>query len=184
MPRRAVFLDRDGVLTVPSFRDGRSFAPRKVEDFAIYEDALEATTNLSKAGFLLVVVTNQPDIGNGLMPRQVLEEMHRILADRLPLDRIEVCAHTQRCGCDCRKPAAGMLTRAAKCLDIDLPGSYMVGDRASDIEAGAAAGCKTVFLDRGYTTEKPPRFADHHCACVGLAADWILSRHDRADMLG
>ena len=91
---RAVFLDRDGVLVVPHFRDGQSFAPRQLEDFRLYDDAVEATHRLKAAGFLLVVVTNQPDVGNGLVERSVVEAMHKELLARLPLDDIEACYHS------------------------------------------------------------------------------------------
>ena len=87
---RAVFLDRDGVLAVPEFRDGRSFAPRRVVDFRLYEDAAASVARLKAAGFTTVVVTNQPDVGDGLVELSVVEEMHRIMAEALPVDAIEV----------------------------------------------------------------------------------------------
>lgn len=150
---RAVFLDRDGVLTIPEFRDGRSFAPLRLADFRVYGDALSATHRLKEAGFCLVVVTNQPDVGHGRVKRAVVEEMHRRLADCLPLDAIEVCYHRQSDSCDCRKPRAGMLRRAAQRLGIDCGASFMIGDRAGDIAAGREAGCRTIFIDRGYVDE-------------------------------
>jgi D-glycero-D-manno-heptose 1,7-bisphosphate phosphatase len=151
--RRAVFLDRDGVLTIPEFRDGRSFAPLRLADFRIYDDAVPATRRLKEAGFCLVVVTNQPDVGHGGVERVVVEEMHRRLAICLPLDAIEVCYHTQNDGCDCRKPRAGMLRRSARRLEIDGSASFMIGDRAGDVAAGREAGCRTIFIDRGYVGE-------------------------------
>lgn len=170
-----VFLDRDGVVTVPEFRDGRSFAPLSAEDFAIYPDAPEASERLVRAGFTLVVVTNQPDVGRGLIPQQDLEIMHRRLSAALPVSAIEVCPHTREDRCSCRKPAPGMLLRAAEQLGLDLGRSFMVGDRASDVEAGRSAGCRTIFVDRNYEAERPPEAPDHVCRGVGEAADWILS---------
>ncbi|MGO8920584.1 MAG: D-glycero-alpha-D-manno-heptose-1,7-bisphosphate 7-phosphatase [Stellaceae bacterium] len=152
---RAVFLDRDGVLSIPEFRDGRSFAPRHLDDFRLYEDAAECLRRLKAAGFSLIVVTNQPDVGNGLVDREVVEEMHRRLAAALPVDAIEVCYHRQADGCDCRKPLPGMLRRAAARLGIDCTRSIMVGDRESDVAAGQAMGCRTIFIDLGYRGCRP-----------------------------
>jgi len=152
---RAVFLDRDGVLTVPEFRDGRSFAPRRLEEFRLYDDAAEATSQLKAAGFRLIVVTNQPDVGYGRTPLDTVEEMHRRLASLLPVDAIEACYHRRDDGCDCRKPKPGMLRRAAARFAIDCTRSFMVGDRSSDVAAGRSMGCRTVFIDFGYRNEHP-----------------------------
>jgi D-glycero-D-manno-heptose 1,7-bisphosphate phosphatase len=150
MAERAVFLDRDGVLVIPEFRDGRSFAPVTLESYRFYPDAPEALSRLKAAGYKLIVVTNQPDVGKGLVPQLVADEMHERLRKALPVDLIKACFHTQAVNCACRKPKPGMLLDAARELGIDLEKSYMVGDRASDGEAGEAAGCRTIFIDLGY----------------------------------
>lgn len=172
---RAVFLDRDGVLTVPEFRGGRSFAPRRLADFRVYDGASASLIALKNAGFRLVVVTNQPDVGNGLVDKPVIEEMHRRLGQQLPLDAIEVCYHGQRSGCDCRKPQPGMLLRAAARFGIDCTRSFMVGDRTSDVEAGRRAGCKTVFIDLGYDGEHAEQ-PDFTVSSLGEAAKIIISQ--------
>ena len=171
--RRAVFLDRDGVLTVPEFRDGRSFAPRRLEDFRIFEDAPESLRRLKAAGFLLVVVTNQPDVGHGLVERSVIEAMHCRLGEALPVDAIEACYHRPGDGCDCRKPKPGMLRRAAARLDIDLRRSFMIGDRGSDVAAGRAVGCTTIFIDLGYRGE-PSETPDHTVYSLNEAVRLVL----------
>lgn len=153
--RPAVFLDRDGVLSRSEVRDGKPYAPTRLEDFGLLPDAGPALTALKKAGFLLVVVTNQPDVGNGLVDRAEVDRMNDALADTLPVDAIKTCFHAQSAGCTCRKPEPGMLLEAAEELSIDLSGSFMVGDRWNDIEAGRAAGCRTVFIDRHYGERKP-----------------------------
>ena len=135
MASRAAFLDRDGVLVVPTFRDGRRFAPTSLEEFAIYPGAAQSVMRLKQAGFKIVVVTNQPDVGAGLVERSVVEEMHARLKREMPLDDIKVCFHTTEQNCHCRKPKPGMLQAAAAELDLDLAESVMVGDRVSDIEA-------------------------------------------------
>jgi len=170
---RAVFLDRDGVLTVPQFRDGRSFAPRCLEDFRLYENAAEATAQMKAAGFRLIVVTNQPDVGYGRTPLDTVEEMHRRLTALLPVDAIEACYHRHDADCDCRKPKAGMLHRAAAQFGIDCTRSFMIGDRASDVKAGRAAGCRTIFIDLDYRDEHPAG-ADFVVKSLVEAADVVL----------
>lgn len=171
---RAVFLDRDGVIVVPEFRDGRSFAPRRLEDFRFYPEAGESLRRLKDAGYLLVVVSNQPDVGAGLVSPDVLAEMNRVLLERFPIDAIKVCTHTRADNCTCRKPRADLLLEAARELAIDCAESFMVGDRASDIAAGEAAACRTVFIDLGYSAEPKPSHADHVVNSLADAADIIL----------
>src|SRR5208283_2510382 len=173
--RRAVFLDRDGVLVVPLFRDGRSFAPTNLQEFSIYPEAARCVSRLKEAGLLVVVVSNQPDVGAGRVDRSVLEEMHARLRTAIPLDAIKVCCHTKEQRCACRKPRPGMLFDAAAELRIDLSCSTIVGDRGSDVEAGAAAGCRTAFVDLGYTSEPRPANPDRVVASLREATDWILS---------
>jgi D-glycero-D-manno-heptose 1,7-bisphosphate phosphatase len=148
--RRAVFLDRDGVLVRAEVRNGKSHAVRRVKDFRLLPGAREAVHALRKRGFLIVVVTNQPDIGNGLVAAEVVAAMHDLLRRKLPVDSIEMCPHRQADNCGCRKPKAGMLTAAAARFSIDFSASFMVGDRCSDIVAGRSVGCYTLFVDRGY----------------------------------
>jgi len=177
--RRAVFLDRDGVLVVPSFRNGRSFAPTTLEQFEIYPEAPECLSRLKQAGFLLVVVTNQPDVGAGRVRREIIEEMHMRLRQALPLDAIKVCFHRQNENCTCRKPLPGLLLEAADELVVDLANSVMIGDRASDVEAGFAAGCSTVFIDLNYTAETPPKRVDFTAAGLTEAVNWLLRHRGR-----
>jgi D-glycero-D-manno-heptose 1,7-bisphosphate phosphatase len=173
----AVFLDRDGVLVIPEFRDGRSYAPRSMDAFSIYEDAKPCLARLKAAGFILVVVTNQPDVGAGFLSSRELETMHETLRAGLPIDHVEVCIHTQNQQCDCRKPKPGMLMRAAELYDIDLASSFMVGDRASDVAAGRAAGCRTAFLDLSYEAEAPPTEVDFRAGSLPAITDWIILQH-------
>ena len=172
---RAVFLDRDGVLVVPEFRDGRSFAPRRIADFRLYKEAAPCLERMKTAGFRLVVVTNQPDVGNGLVERAVIEEMHHRLATALPVDAIEVCYHAPTDNCDCRKPKPGMLLRAAARDRVALATSFLLGDRWRDIEAGRRAGCRTILIGSGYGEAQKSR-PDVAVATVGEAADWILAQ--------
>jgi D-glycero-D-manno-heptose 1,7-bisphosphate phosphatase len=174
--RRAVFLDRDGVLVIPEMRDGRSFAPRRLEHFHLYPEAKTALDRLRRAGYFLVVVTNQPEVGHGRISRSTLEQMHNRLWRELPIDRIEVCCHTQADNCTCRKPKPGMLITAAHECGIALKSSFMVGDRASDVAAGCAAGCRTIFIDLEYVNEPKPKSFAYCARSIAEAAKIIL--HD------
>ena len=173
MARRAVFLDRDGVLVVPRFRDGRSFAPLSLAEFVLYPDAASAVGALKAAGFAVIVATNQPDVTTGRLEGDVLAEMHRHLRAAVPLDDIEVSHATRQRPDRRRKPAPGMLLDAARKWDIDLASSYMVGDRASDIACGRAAGCRTVFIDLGYSAEPAPSDQDATVPTLSEAVRWI-----------
>lgn len=173
--RKAVFLDRDGVLVIPEFRDGRSFAPLTLEEFRFYPGADAALQRLSAAGFLLVVVSNQPDVGHGLLAPNVLAEMDRRLMAQFPLKAVKNCIHRQNEGCSCRKPRPGLLLDSAREFGLLLGQSFMVGDRATDIEAAQAAGCRSIFLDLGYTSERRPESATHTVKSIGEAADVILA---------
>jgi D-glycero-D-manno-heptose 1,7-bisphosphate phosphatase len=150
-----VFLDRDGVLIVPLIRDGFPHPPARLEEFELYEDALTGCMRLKQAGFLLVVVSNQPDVGRGTQSRAIVDAMNERLAALIPvLDGIETCFHGGadfHQPCLCRKPKPGMLHRAAETLPIDLPNSYLIGDRWRDVDCARAAGCPAIFIDRGYS---------------------------------
>jgi D-glycero-D-manno-heptose 1,7-bisphosphate phosphatase len=152
---RAVFLDRDGVITRNVLRDGKPTAPRVLAEFRLLPGAAAAVRSLRNAGFLVVVVTNQPDIGNGNAAAETVAAMHERLRQTLSPDAIEVCPHRQDEGCDCRKPQPGMLLRAARRLGIDLGRSFMVGDRWSDEVAGRTAGCYTLLVARGKVEAAP-----------------------------
>ena len=172
--RRAVFLDRDGVINRALERGGAPYPPTNVAEFEILPGVPEACAKLKQAGFLLVVATNQPDVGRGTLPRSVVEEIHARLRAQLPIDRVEVCFHAGRgaSDCDCRKPKPGMLLRAARELGIDPAQSWMIGDRWRDIDCGHAAGCRTVFIDYGYAEalrQKP----DFSAGNLAAAADII-----------
>jgi D-glycero-D-manno-heptose 1,7-bisphosphate phosphatase len=153
--RPAVFLDRDGVINRNVRRDGRLLAPRSLADFRLLPGVATAIRALREAGFLIVVVTNQPDIGNGHVAAETVEAMHGKLWRVLAPDAIETCPHRQDEGCDCRKPQPGMLLRAAERLGIDLGRSFMVGDRGSDVVAGRTAGCYTLLVARGPVEAAP-----------------------------
>ncbi|HEY1264635.1 MAG TPA: HAD-IIIA family hydrolase, partial [Terriglobales bacterium] len=153
--RRAVFLDRDGVVNLAVIRDGKPYPPSNTAELAIAPDTASALRELKARGFDLVVVTNQPDVARGIQTRTNVETINRKLVSQLPLDEVFVCYHTDKDNCDCRKPKAGMFLEAARTRNIDLSQSFMVGDRWRDIDAGHNAGCKTILLDNGYNERMP-----------------------------
>jgi D-glycero-D-manno-heptose 1,7-bisphosphate phosphatase len=155
--RRAVFLDRDGVLNAPVITEGKPFPPDSLAALKILPGVNEALARLRAAGYLNIVVTNQPDVATGKQRIEVVAAMHDRLLGELPLDAVKVCYHTDEQKCDCRKPKAGMLLRAAKEHDIDLPRSFLVGDRWRDVAAGQAAGCNCFFVDYGYDEKRPEK---------------------------
>ena len=151
---KAVFLDRDGVINRTLVRDGRPYAPRSLEEFEFLPGVREAIASLKSAGFCVIVATNQPDVANGIVTRQLVEAMHGLVQTQLKVDAIKVCYHIDSDNCACRKPKPGLLLEAAREHSLDLKRSFMVGDRWRDIEAGIAAGCRTILVGAGYDGEK------------------------------
>ncbi|MGA8274155.1 MAG: HAD-IIIA family hydrolase [Candidatus Sulfotelmatobacter sp.] len=171
---RAVFLDRDGVINRALIREGKPFPPLTVAELEVLPGVPEALQALKKAGYKLLVVTNQPDVGRGRQSQQTLDAIHKALLSRLPIDDIFVCPHTDKDKCACRKPLPGMLLEAARKHDVDLKASFMVGDRWRDIEAGYNAGCRTILIDYGYSERAPDHVPDLRVGSLREAADWII----------
>jgi len=180
LARRAVFLDRDGVLNRAFVRDGKPSPPSSIEELEILPGVREALESLKRAGFTLVVVTNQPDVARRLTSRDSVERIHAHLRMQLPLHDIRVCYHDDADECECRKPKPGLLLGAAQDSDISLPASYMIGDRWRDIEAGRRAGCRQVLIDYGYEETHAVK-PDARVASLSEAAEWILGQEDLED---
>lgn len=171
---KAVFLDRDGVLNEPVVRDGKPYPPASLDELKVYPDAHPALASLKAAGYLLVVVTNQPDVARGTTPRQTVEAINGVLGPALHIDDFFVCWHDDRDACACRKPKPGLLVQAADRYGIDLRRSFLIGDRWRDIDAGAAAGCRTVLVDRAYRERLPDHAPDFRAGSLAEAVAWIL----------
>jgi D-glycero-D-manno-heptose 1,7-bisphosphate phosphatase len=175
-PYRAIFLDRDGVINRPLIRASQPYAPSSLDEFEILPGVPKACQILKQLGFLLVVATNQPDVGRGRLPRGVVEDSHEGLAKQLPIDRVMTCFHGGTAygdPCTCRKPLPGMLLQAAGELKISLAESFMIGDRWRDIDCGLNAGCKTIFIDWGYE-EQLTRDPDFRARDLLDAAQFIV----------
>src|SRR5271163_4409966 len=173
-PRPAVFLDRDGVINRAVVRDGKPFPPSLVKELELPPEVPSSLRDLKAHGFALFVITNQPDVSRGTHTRDAVEAIHQALASSLPIDDIFACYHDDADHCACRKPNPGMLLEAQRKHNIDLSRSFMVGDRWRDIDAGHAAGCKTVLIDYGYRERKPAQPPEATVRSLREAADWIL----------
>ena len=159
--RRAILLDRDGVINVKLPQDRYVCSPA---EFEFVRGAIEALALLRELGFLLVVVTNQRGIALGCHNEDDLHKVHEYMGEELLkngiiLDAIYYCPHDSIDNCECRKPAPGMILEACHDLNIDLANSYMVGDSPSDIAAGRKAGSLTVRIGDGQDYEADLKFA-------------------------
>ena len=157
--KRAIFLDRDGVINRTIVRDGKPYPPASLATLEILPGVADALQSLHEAGWLLIVVTNQPDVARGTTTIADVEAINAHLRNYLPIDEFRTCYHDNLDGCNCRKPLPGALFAAADAHGIDLASSYMVGDRWRDTVAGERAGCKTIFIDYGYSELRPKNFS-------------------------
>lgn len=176
--RAGVFLDRDGVLNESHVVGGVPRPPYDVAEFRLLDGVEDACRALADAGLALFVVTNQPDISRGLLDPGMLDAMHRLLGDALPIEEILVCPHDDDAGCPCRKPRPGMILDAALRHEIDLDRSVCVGDRWRDVEAAHRAGVRSVYVDwgRDEPLASPP---DTVVASLFEATEWILDATGR-----
>jgi D-glycero-D-manno-heptose 1,7-bisphosphate phosphatase len=178
--KRAVFLDRDGVINRAVVQDGKPFPPRSVAEVEVLPDAKDALLRLRDAGYVLIVVTNQPDVARGTQTQDQVEQINARLAAELAIDEFMVCYHDDVAGCACRKPNPGGLLEAAERHEVDLNRSYIVGDRWRDVEAGQRAGCTPFFIDYGYSEREPePPFL--RVRSLAEAAEQIVTKSDRRD---
>ena len=169
---KAVFLDRDGVLTIPKIKNGKSYAPTKVKDFKIYKNTNKQIAKLKKLGFKTLVVTNQPDVNRGIISKKILNKMHTYLKKKIKINKVFTCPHKPEELCKCRKPSPNMILKAAVLYNINLKKSFMIGDRKIDILSGKKAGCKTIFIDKNYK-EKKPTTQNFTAANLKLAVKYI-----------
>jgi D-glycero-D-manno-heptose 1,7-bisphosphate phosphatase len=178
---RAVFLDRDGVLNEAVMRDGKPYPPDSPADVRIAADAPAALGQLKALGLPLIVVTNQPDVARGRQSIEVVGRIHERLRDALPVDDFLSCPHDDADRCGCRKPLPGLILEGARRHGVDPARSFMVGDRWRDIDAGAAAGCRTVWIDRGYRERGPSAAPDARVESLSEAAEWIVRQIQTED---
>lgn len=160
--RKAVFLDRDGVLNETIVNAGVSHPPLNARVLKLLPGTRESVSNLKRLGYLCICVTNQPDFARGTRTRANIDSMNRKVRVLLGLDDLYVCLHDRHHNCECRKPRPGMLLEAARKWNIDLDASWMIGDRESDIEAGKRARCRAILLTPEIS-RSPDTQADYIC---------------------
>jgi D-glycero-D-manno-heptose 1,7-bisphosphate phosphatase len=180
--RRAVFLDRDGVIS-----ENRPDYVKRLEEFVLLPGVVDALRLLSGAGLLIVVVSNQSAINRGLVSWETVSAITSYLEDTVwsvggRIDSVYLCPHRPDEGCDCRKPKPGLLRRASSDLDIDLRESYLVGDALSDVQAALAAGVQPLMVLTGRGREQVSSLGDSGLGLVPVfgdllgAAQWIVAR--------
>jgi D-glycero-D-manno-heptose 1,7-bisphosphate phosphatase len=153
--KRAVFLDRDGVINRALVVNGIPYPPKNLNDLEILDGVVESIAMFNAAKLEIIVVTNQPDVARGRSDQEWVEEVHLELKTKLGIENFYTCFHDDSDDCDCRKPRDGLLKRAARELQVELSKSYLVGDRWRDIGAGQSAGCCCYFIDYGYSERAP-----------------------------
>ena len=155
--RKAVFLDRDGVINKIFINNNLPSSPPTFDQLEILPGVKESILRLKKLNFVCLVATNQPDVSRGKIEKKTVVKMNNYIKNELKIDDIFVCYHDDNDNCACRKPKPGLLLEASKKWNINLKKSYMIGDRSKDIEAGSRAGCKTIFIDCNYKEAKPKK---------------------------
>ena len=153
--KRAVFLDRDGVINQTQLVDGVPRPPVSLADIKILEGVVEAIQLLKSHKFVPVVVTNQPDVARGTTTKAKIEAINSFIGGATHIKYFYTCFHDDADECDCRKPAPGLIFRAADDLELDIANSFMVGDRWRDISAGQTAGLESFFIDHSYSERAP-----------------------------
>jgi D-glycero-D-manno-heptose 1,7-bisphosphate phosphatase len=175
--RPAAFLDRDGVINRKAPEGDYIKSPRELE---LLPGVAEAIAQLNRSGWPVVVITNQRGVARGLMTGADVDEVHQALQTRLgevgaSIEGFFVCPH-HRDSCDCRKPKPGLLLRAAEELGLELGRSWMIGDRESDVQAGLAAGCRTIRLEGNAPPDSAAGGAHHHALDLHEAVTWLLEQ--------
>lgn len=176
--RKAIFLDRDGVINKAIIRGGKPFAPLQIEEFEIESTAKAAFRKFEIMGFVVAIVTNQPEISRGNLSIETTNEMHKILNIHLGIEHFYICRHDDQDNCNCRKPKPGLILQATRELNIDIKNSFLIGDRSSDIKAGQSAGCKSIWIDRNYA-EKSPTGNFFRCTSLMEAVNIIVENQNR-----
>ena len=152
--KKAVFLDRDGVVNKAFISNGLPTSPNSLNELEILPGVKESILRLKKLNYICLLVTNHPDVSRGKIEKKTVIEMNNFLKKEIGLNDIFVCYHDDKDNCKCRKPKPGMIIQATKKWDIDVRKSFMIGDRWRDIQAGISAGCKTIFIENNYNEDK------------------------------
>jgi D-glycero-D-manno-heptose 1,7-bisphosphate phosphatase len=170
---KAVFLDRDGVLNKAIVIDSKPYPPKSLAELKINEGVEEGIKQLKELDYLIIVITNQPDVARGKTSMKIISDINNYLKQHIIIDDFFCCIHDSDDNCECRKPKPGMILAAAKKWNINLDYSFMVGDRWMDIETGKNAGIKTILIDYGYKEKYV--IPDYSCHNIIEATEIIKS---------
>jgi D-glycero-D-manno-heptose 1,7-bisphosphate phosphatase len=167
----AIFLDRDGVINPLIIREGQRTSPRSMSEWQIFSDVEPSLQRLRDAGYLLLVITNQPEIARKQSDPRIVNEFHQELLSKRMVNAIKMCPHDDADNCACRKPRPGMIIDHQKEMGVDLSRSFVIGDTWKDVNAGAAAGVCTILLRREYSGDAQP---DYELSTLTEAVDLVL----------
>ena len=170
----AIFLDRDGVLNKCININRKCFAPTTFNKFRLYPYVISSIKKLKEKNFLIIVVTNQPDINKKKIKLEEINKMNKKLID-IGIDDIFICPHAQESKCSCRKPKVGLITRVKKKYNINFKNSYFIGDRKSDMELAKKINCTPLFINR-YYLENQNYNANYSFYSLNGAVKYILNK--------
>jgi D-glycero-D-manno-heptose 1,7-bisphosphate phosphatase len=156
--KKAVFIERDGILNKVRMGPKNPIAPLTLEEFRVKTDAEPALRELKAAGFVLIVTTNQPGLSRGYQSRRELDRMHDLLRRRFPIDDLMVCPHEESDYCPCRKPRPGLLIEAAFKWQLSLEHSFVISDKWQDAEAARFTGCTSLLVRSPWVGKAHPDF--------------------------
>jgi D-glycero-D-manno-heptose 1,7-bisphosphate phosphatase len=162
-----IFIDRDGVIN-----ENRADYVKSWDEFHFLPGSREAIAALTKAGHRIIVCTNQAGVAQGLISAETMEDIHRRMLAAIEeagglIEKVYTCTHSKTAGCDCRKPRPGLLLRASRELDLDMSDAVFIGDSITDMQAGSAAGVRTMLVLTGLGTEHYQQYSqqiDHACS--------------------
>ena len=174
--KKAVFLDRDGVINEAIWRGNKATGPRELYEWLWGEGVHEAIGTLKAAGFLTFIVTNQPDVHRQIIRQEILERFHQKIHEELAIDDLAVCLHDDEHHCHCRKPKPGMLLDLAKKWNVSLKDSYIIGDTIRDMQAGKAAGVFRILLDKPYNQDITDIECDYRAKNLPEAVSYLINR--------
>jgi len=155
LTNKAVFLDRDGIINHVVYHKGinKPSSPWNIKEFRLIKGIEKPLEEISKMGFLIFIVSNQPDISRGNIKKGVNDEINRKILGKFPIKEIKICPHDDKDNCNCRKPKPGMITELSKKWNIDLKKSFLIGDSWKDIKAAENAGVKSILIIRDYNND-------------------------------
>ena len=163
--KKAVFLDRDGVVSRAVVINNRPFSIRRASDLQILDEVNEALGIFGKLALIPIIISNQPDVARGLLSQLEHEKIESKIVTLTGISKIYTCTHDEKDNCFCRKPKPGLILKAAEDHDIDITKSYLIGDRWRDMDLAKNVDCRSFFINRNYE-EKYPEYFDYETGSI------------------